>query len=399
MFSKNFRNKNYLDILRSTPALVLFSALVISFTFVVPKLAKADPYQNQINVLNQQNAIAQSNVHNLAGQAANYQQAIANLGAQVNGMQAAISVNQTKQATLETEIANNQAELSQQKSTLANVIKTMYVSGQLTPVEMLATSNNISQYIDQQTAYNAVQHKIQATVNQINNLQSQLQQQKQQLSVVLNIEKQQENKIASAQAQQQQLLSYNQSQQLAYNNQIQKNNSQIAALVAEQIAANRRLMGSGVVNVIGTCGGTYPAKAQGSYGPWGCDYTHSSDYQPGCTYLDSWGMCNRECVSYAAWMVYSNYGINVTGFGNANQWPSEAQAAGIPIGSTPKVGSIAIYMGGYGDPWGHAMWVKSINSNGSITVDQYNLKYEGLFWETTLSPAKAAGLVYIYFGS
>jgi surface antigen/peptidoglycan hydrolase CwlO-like protein len=396
MVNKKPHKPKAIDRLRSTPVLVISSIVLICIVFIIiPKLARADSFQSQINALNQQNTSAQNSLNSLSRQAANYQQAIANLQAQINGMQSAISINEAKQTSLAAEISSNQAQLVKEKSVLANVIKTMYVTGQLTPVEMLATSNNISDYIDQQIAYNDVQQKIQDTVTQINKLQAQLQQQKQQLAIVVNVEKQQESKLANAQAQQQQLLSYNQSQQASYNSQIQKNNSQIAKLAAEQIAANEKLVSTGKIIYSGSCGGTYPYIAQGSYGPWGCHYPHSSDFQPGCAYLDSWGMCNRECVSYTAWMVYSNYGIDVTGFGNANQWPANASAAGIPIGYTPKVNSVAIYMGGSSDPWGHAMWVKSVNSNGTITVDQYNVQYNGNFSEGVVS---SAGLTYIYFG-
>ena len=38
-----------------------------------------------------------------------------------------------------------------------------------------------------------------------------------------------------------------------------------------------------------------------------------------------------------------------SGRGNANQWPGDAEADGIPTGSTPKANSVAISMaGGYG---------------------------------------------------
>ncbi|MHB1865100.1 MAG: CHAP domain-containing protein [Candidatus Saccharimonadales bacterium] len=384
-------HKSFISNLRSTPVLAISSIVVLCAGFIIaPKLVRADAYQAQINALSQQNSSAQNSLNNLEGQASNYQQAINNLQAQINGLQSAIAINQAKQTSLQTQIANNQAELVQEKSTLADVIKTMYVSGQLTPVEMLATSNNISTYIDQQAAYNDVQQKIQDTVVQINKLQAQLQQQKQQLTIVVNSEQQQANQLASAQNQQQQLLSYNQSQQAAYTSQIQSNNSQIATLKAEQLAANRRLVSTGQVDYSGSCGGSYPLNASGPYGNWGCDYGLDSS-------IDNWGMYNRECVSYTAWMVYKTYGYMPYwgGSGDAYQWVGDATAAGIPVGSTPKVGSVAIYMGGGSDPLGHAMWVKSVNSDGTITVDQYNLYYDGNFYETTIS---ASGLTYIYFG-
>lgn len=382
--------KTVIDRLRSTPVLVMSSVVAICLVFIIiPKVVRADAYQAQINALSAQNSSSQSSLNGLEGQASNYQQAIANLAAQIGGMQSAIAINEAKQASLQVEITNNENQLVQEKSTLADDIKTMYINGQLTPVEMLATSSSLSDFVDQQAAYNAVEQKIQDTVQQINALQAQLQQQKQQLAIVVNTEQQQESQLASAKSQQQQLLSYNQSQQDSYSQQIQSNNSQIATLRAEQLAANRRLASSGHIDASGSCGGSYPATASGPYGSWGCDYGLDNT-------IDNWGMYNRECVSYTAWMVYKTYGYMPYwgGSGNAKEWPGNAAAAGIPVGSTPQVGSVAIYMGGGSDPLGHAMWVTSVNGDGTITVDQYNLYYDGNYYQTTIP---SSGLTYIYF--
>ena len=85
------------------------------------------------------------------------------------------------------------------------------------------------------------------------------------------------------------------------------------------------------------------------------------------TIADSWGMWNRECVSYTAWKVYQTYGYMPYwgGVGNANQWPGDAQAAHIPTGSTPRVHSVAISMGG---AFGHATYVESVNGNSIIYI-------------------------------
>jgi surface antigen len=357
-------------------------------------IAHADQFNSQINSLQAQNDQTQGILNNLTAQATSYQNAISLLQSQISALQSAIQVNETKQAQLQQQIITNQQVINQKKAQLGATIKAMYIDGQTTTIEELATSQNLSAYVDKEEYRQTVQDQLNSAITEIGLLEAQLQQQKQQLDIVVSTEQHQNQQIISAQTQQQQLLAYNQGQQAAYNQQIQNNDSQIATLVAEQIAANRKLVGTGTVDYSGTCGGSYPATAQGDYGPWGCNYAHSSDDVPGCTYLDSWGMCNRECVSYTAWMVYKNDGIDVTGFGNANQWPGNARADGIPMGTTPRVGSVAIYMGGSSDPFGHAMWVKSVNSDGTITVDQYNLYYDGNFYETTISPA---GLVYIYF--
>lgn len=378
--------------LKLVPLLVASIIVLVGSTSVA--VVEADQYSNQIQSLEDQNSQVQSQVNSLQQQASSYQDAISKLQQQINGIEDAIANNQAKQAQIQQQIAVNQQELNHEKQVLGDDLKAMYVNGSMTTVEMLATSQNLSNFVDEETYSSAVQNKIQNTMQQISALQNQLEQQQVQVDELVKVEQSQNAQLGSEQSQQQQLLAYNQSQQAQYNQQIQNNQSQIATLVAEQIAANRKLVGSGKVDYSGSCGGTYPATASGNYGPWGCDYAHSSDDVPGCAYQDSWGMCNRECVSYTAWMVYKNDGIDVTGFGNANQWPGNAAADSIPTGSTPRVGAVAIYMGGSGDPFGHAMWVKSVNGDGTITVDQYNLYYDGNFYETTIS---AAGLVYIYF--
>lgn len=364
---------------------------VIVVMAVVAPIVRADSYQDQINSLDNQNAQTQSNVDALANQASSYQGEINQLQGQITGLQDAINVNQSKQDQIQQQIQADQAQITQEKQVLGNVIRTMYVNGQVSTVEMLATSQNISDFVDAETYRSAVSNEIQSLLSQIATLEAQLKQQNSQLSIVINTEQQQNDQLTSAENQQQQLLAYNEQQQANYNQQIQTNQQKISVLQAEQIAANRKLVSSGGGQVIysGTCGGSYPSVAAGPDGNWGCDYPMDNT-------IDNWGMYNRECVSYTAWMVYKTYGYMPYwgGSGNANEWPADAEAAGIPIGNTPKVGSVAIYMGGSGDPFGHAMWVTAVNGN-MITVDQYNLYYDGNFYETTID---GSGLIYLYFG-
>lgn len=376
--------------LKSLPVLIL--AVFIAVGASTMTVVHADQFDSQIQKLENQNTQTQSTVSTLQDQAASYQDEINKLKSEIAGYQNAIAVNQAKQAQLQNQIDADQVKLDQQKQVLGEDLKAMYVGGQMTTIEQLATSKNLSDFVNAETYDSAVQNKIQATLQQIAALQSQLESQKNKVSQLLIIQQQQSDQLAADQSQQQQLLSYNQSQQDSYNKKIKSNQKQIATLRAEQIAANAALVGNngGKVITSGSCGGTYPASALSSGGHWGCNYPLDNT-------VDNWGMYNRECVSYTAWMVYSNYGYMPYwgGNGDANQWPADARAAGIPTGSTPRVGSVAIYMGGPSDPWGHAMWVTGVYGN-MITVQQYNLYYDGKYYETTIN---GSGLTYIYFGS
>lgn len=149
----------------------------------------------------------------------------------------------------------------------------------------------------------------------------------------------------------------------------------VAAEQAAQLAANRGLRGAIVAG--DPHHGGYPTK-------WD---TAAQD-----SMLDSWGMYNRECVSYAAWKVYQTYG-NMPfwgGIGNANQWLGNARAAGIATGNTPQVNSVAISMRGY---YGHAMWVEKV-SGDMVYVSQYNYDLHGHYSEMWVD---AGSFSYIYF--
>ena len=355
----------------------IFSAVVLTgMTFHIVGQVRADQFDEQIKSLQQQNDSNQSQSDQLGAQAAGFQDQIDKLQAQINSLQTAIVDNQNKSDQLQKQIDAEEQELARQKKFLGEDIKQMYLDGQVTTLELLASSNNLGEFIDKEQYRNSVQNKIQTTVDQINDLKAKLVSQQKELQALIADEKNQQSQVAAAQAQQNQLLSATESQKSSLDAAIKSNQSQIAALRLQQLAANRRLGGSAVPGDPGH--GNYPG------------YLDNAAQD---SIIDPWGMWNRECVSYTAWKVQQFYG-NMPywgGVGNANQWPSDAARYGIPTGSVPKVHSVAISMaGGYG----HAMWVEAVNGN-TIYVSQYNYDLAGHYSEMSLN---GSGLIYIYFG-
>jgi surface antigen/DNA-directed RNA polymerase delta subunit len=377
------KNQSQSTLSRLQTSLLGFTCLIFIAAALLPGLRSmvaADQYDDQINALKAQNNSTQSTVNGLQAQAASYQDAISKLQQQIDGLQASIITNQAQQADLQSKIIAGQQEIDKKKATLGNSIKSMYVDGTPTTIEMLATSKDLSSFVDKQEYRTTVQNDIQSTLKKIAELQKQLQGQKVQIDQLISELQSQESQLASSRASQAGLLSYNQSQQATYNQQIQNNQTAISSLRAAQAAANRKLLGGGSLTAGDPGHGGYPSR-------W--DTPNAQD-----SLVDSWGMYNRECVSYTAWKVYQQFGTMPYwgGVGNANQWPGDARAAGIPTGSTPKVHSVAISMaGGYG----HAMWVEGVSGN-TIHVSQMNYDLAGHYSEMTID---GSGLIYIYFGS
>ncbi len=108
--------------------------------------------------------------------------------------------------------------------------------------------------------------------------------------------------------------------------------------------------------------------------------------------VDTWGMDNRESVSYTAWKVYETFGDMPYGWGNANQWINNAIATGIPTGTIPKVDAVAIVPNAMS--YGMSYWVDAVNGF-QITVSSYNLDGTGNYNVETITPSSA--FQYIYF--
>jgi peptidoglycan hydrolase CwlO-like protein len=154
-------------------------------------IVHADKYDDQINALRQQNAQSQSTVNGLQATASSYQNAIDQLQSQISALEAALSVNEGKQASLQQQITDAQNKITQDRGYLGQVIKAMYVDGQMSTIEELATSKNLSDYVDQEENRTAVQNKIDDLIKQIAAEEVQMQQQKSQLDSVVKTEQQQ----------------------------------------------------------------------------------------------------------------------------------------------------------------------------------------------------------------
>lgn len=341
---------------------------------------RADIYDDQMNALKSQNNNTQAGINGLAAQASDFQAAITALNNQIYGVQAAISANQARQADLQNQITVAQAKIVSDRKVLGDDIKSMYVDGQISNVEMLATSRSLSEYVDKQQYRTTVQTKLQKTLKDIQSLQIQLEKQQAEVQSLIADQRKQQSDLSSARAQQAAMLSYNQSQQDTFNSQIKANNAQIGKLRQQQIAENARIFtGSRGVVQGGSCGGGYPDK-------W-CNVAMDS-------LVDNWGMYNRECVSYTAWKVYQSgrYMPYWGGRGNANEWDDNARRAGIPVDTTPRAGDVAIKNIGY---YGHSMYVESVNADGTINISQYNQNFDGRY--STANRVSTAGMVFIHF--
>lgn len=342
----------------------------------------ADRFDDQIKALQSEIDGYQAQAAALSQQADTLQNELASLAAQKATIQGQIDLSQAKYDKLVNDIAQTEKKISDNKEALGQIIADMYVDGSVSPLEMLASSKNIGDYVDQQEYRSSIQSNLSATIKEINSLKKQLESQKTDVERVLADQKGQHDQLAAKEAEQAQLLAQTQGQESAYQQLSSERNSQINNLRAQQAAAMRAAGGFNNIGNGTVGGGGYP-------GVWA--------YAEQDTLVDNWGLYNRECVSYTAWKVWSTgrYVPHFSGAGNANQWPSTTARYGIPSGSTPVAGSVAIQYVGY---YGHAMYVEAVNGDGTITVSDYNNNADGGGWgRYHYYTRTASGLTYIYF--
>jgi peptidoglycan hydrolase CwlO-like protein len=359
--------------IRSLVGVIAICVMLILATVI--NNVRADQFDDQIRALQSQNNTNQAISNQLGAQASSYADEISKLQVQISALQAAISANQQHSEDLKQQIIQAQAELDQQKKVLGENIKAMYLEGKTSTLEMLASSKDLSDFVDKQQSRNAVQSKVKDTMARITSLQQQLKDQQAQLLALIKDQQAQNAQLSAAQAQQNQMLAYTENQKSAYDQQIKSNNSQISTLRAQQAAANAKLGGRASAGDPGH--GGYPSYLDNAYQD---------------SLVDPWGMYNRECVSYTAWKVYQTFGHmpNWGGVGNANQWPADARNWGIQTSTVPRAHSVAISMGG---AYGHAMWVEGVSGN-TIYVSQYNYDLAGHYSEMSIN---GSGLIYLYF--
>lgn len=352
------------------PVVLVLGLLPVSHAF-------AGTFDDQINQLQNEVNSFQAEAGRLRSEANTLQNAVNALNAQKMAIQTQIDLSQAKLNQLNDEIAKNETKLAQQQAVLSATIGDLSAESTTSPIELLAGSNSIGDFIDRQEYRTSVQEQIQNAITEVKALKAKLAAQKVEVEKVIADQSAQRNDLAAKESEQASLLAATQGQEAAYQGMIGSKNSQIASLRAQQTDTNARFFssqpGSGP-----TCGGGYP-------GRW-CN-------APMDTIVDDWGMYNRECVSYTAFRVAASgrYMPYWGGIGNANQWDDNARASGIPVDYSPRPGDVAISNAGY---YGHSMYVESVNGNGTINISQYNAGWDGRYSTATVS---ASGLVFIHF--
>lgn len=368
--------------MRWVAAILIVGAIATYGVVQSTQQASADPYEAKIRQLQSDMSKYQKEADRLNGESITLKNEIRRLSNEKAALQTKIDLTQTQHDKLIEQIEQTEEDIKTNQDTLGVIIADLYVDDTISPIEMLASSKNINEFLDKQEYRNSVRDELGNTIKKVRSLRAELVKKKDEVSKVLAEQKVARTELASRESEQSTLLARTQNDEAEYQKLIKDSKAQIAEARATQAAIRNNINSTGGGRVI-----------QG--GLLG-DYPWNSSNCPMLGYLSTGGVVNpdgtrtgldgngygcRQCASYVAWRIAKETGIYYS-WGNAKDfyyYATRPKSKGGPgykdLGMNPQPGSIAVMQPGKaGQGYGHVAWVESV-AGDRIVVSQYNYDY------------------------
>lgn len=373
-----------------TSAVLAGAALLIASSSLMT--VNADRYDDQIRALQNELNGYQAQADRFRAEADTLQNQLNIINAEKAALQAQIDVNQAKYDQLVVKIKETEDKIAQMRKVLGEVLADLYVDSEVSPLEMIATSKSMSDYMDKQQYQNTIRNRLNASIKQIKELKAELDRQKQEVENVLAEQNGQKQQLAAREAEQAKLVAETRGQESAYSSLVQQRSAEIQRVRDAQEAAYASARNSWNGGYVTVGGSSYAYDGQG--------------LTKGCvgSCADPWRLYKGQCVSYVAWkldaMGYKVYTFD--GMGNAAEWPSTTTdywASLYGRGNaaqrrySPAPGYAAVNPN-IASPYGHVMYVERINGDGTIRVSEYNFYAADTYSVRDISPG---GLIYLEF--
>ena len=276
-------------------AVLMMAAAPIS----IARTVMADQFDSQISSLQSQINEYQAQANKMAGKARTLEQQLGRLTSEKNAITAQVKLSQAEYDKLQKQIEDTQKEIDDNKDALGKIIADMYLDNNVSPLEMLASSSNIGDYVDKQAYRDTIRSTLSDTIDRITKLKQKLEADKAKVEEVLKRQKSQEASLAAKEAERAKLVAQTRGQEAAFQHLVSQNQSRLESVAAQQRAYYASLQASGN-------GGNAGVVGSFSYSNWSGNMGCSGGY-PYCgaqdTSVDPWGLYNRECVSYVAWAL------------------------------------------------------------------------------------------------
>lgn len=363
------KNQNKKKIILIVSLMIFFG--ITSFMFVRNSdNVYADKYDDQIKALQAQNELYTTNISELNKQSATLSNSIAELSSQASYLQNQINISQIKYDKITNQINQTEKDIKNNSDALGNTLADLYIDDNISDIELVASSRNISEYLDKQELRDSIKESLAAKISTIKKLKTQLEYDKIEIEKILNDQKIQKDELSKRQYDQALLLRQTQGKETVYQSLISNNQTKIAEARQLQAIMNSRSQKTGGLMLVDSgLLSDYPWNSSncpmdGYISTGGADGNGTDGRGYGC----------RQCVSYVAWRIAKETGryYSWPGRGDARYFTGNLSGVGYKVGE-PKKGSVAVLESGQ---YGHVAWVEEVSSDKSrVLVSQYNYNY------------------------
>lgn len=345
-------------------ALIAFVIAIATPVYLFSEEAVADRYDRRIDAIQRDIDRYQGQARELSDRADTLQRRLDQLGLERRQLQAQIDLNQAKYDKLQKEIEDNKKRIQANRDALGDTLADMYVEGNVSPLEMLASSSTIGDYLDKQARLSSVRDNLKSTIDDINTAQKELETQQRAVEVVLQNQNNTRSALVASEREQSQLVSQTRGEEAAYQRLIERGQAEQNKLrehQAQQRALEAAQARAGGVSFVGGSAGGYPWREGNCTVGADALSRGGADGRGG----DGWGYGCRQCASYVAWKIGQHTGVIPTYVGDAKNFVNLG-----PNHYTARANSVGIMTAGI---YGHVVWVETNpDAAGYITVSQYN---------------------------
>lgn len=396
------QKRNYSTITRrySRVSLVILMAFVLLIGSQTGLFAQSlQQLQSESSEIVSEMESASEEVMQLREQAENLETAIEKLDEEIEESQKEIDRIAERVAELQDQLDETRIELEKKKTLLQANMRVLYKRSGATTFELLASTDNFSEFINEQDSLGRLKEAVQAATREVFDIERAIRAQQNEQTELLLQQESITASLAELREDRQELLDENIDEQDRLWEYTQ-------SLAERQREINQEFIRmSHIVTTEGT--GGYPwaealcAYTDLSFGPcrhptdsWG-DFEWYVDEKS--NRRDTWEFFYRNCTSYVAWRsAQDGFELTAPGpgrslLGDAGSWHINAQKAdGLTVGTEPKVGSFAVFASG---PFGHVAYVEKITGD-RVLISEYNLLADGMYSERWIPRYQPTAYVY-----
>ncbi|MBI2797883.1 peptidoglycan DD-metalloendopeptidase family protein [Candidatus Saccharibacteria bacterium] len=204
---------------------------------------RAETLQDKINALNNQIKQNQDAANAKRGEANTLQGTIASLDGNINSAQASLNLTNLQISKTQEDLDQAMARLARQQSILKDNLKLAYRQREISLLEVIASSKDLSSFVAQQQYLSAIKDKVNSNLKEIMQLKKLLDDKKQELVALSSQQTAQVQSIAQQRSQKATLLAQTQGDEAKFRQNVSdlaKKREQVNQQIASQAAAAAR---------------------------------------------------------------------------------------------------------------------------------------------------------------